>query len=136
MFGRTRVVPRFRSRRGSRRQPAVERLEQRQLLTNGLSEYAITTSASQPLSAVQGPDGNFWFTEYTAGKIGKMSPAGTVLAEYSLNGRRDPGSHHPYGITTGPDGNLWFTDPVIVNGSVVTRRSASITPSGASRNTR
>src|SRR5690349_7074608 len=128
MFGRTRVVPRFRSRRGSRRRPAVERLEQRQLLTNGLSEYAITTSASQPLSVVQGPDGNFWFTEYTAGKIGKMSPSGAMLAEYSL-ATAGPGSHHPYGIAAGPDGNLWFTDPVIVNGSVVTAAVGKITPS-------
>src|SRR5436305_15021706 len=111
MSRRSRLVPRSRSRQDARRRPSLERLEQRQLLANGLSEYAITTAGSQPLSVVQGPDGKFWFTEYTAGKIGKMSPSGTVLAEYSLSGA-GPGSHHPYWLAAGPVGKLCSTDTV------------------------
>ena len=76
----------------------VERLEARQLLADGLSEFAVNTAASQPLYLTNGSDGNTWFTEYSSGKIGKMAPNGTVLAEYSL-ASAGPGTHHPYGIT-------------------------------------
>src|SRR6478752_912165 len=116
MLRRTGITWRGRISKRCRGLPMIEPLEPRQLLTNGLSEFAVTTAASQPISVTTGPDGNLWFTEYTAGKIGKMSPGGTVLAEYSVTGAAGtlPGAHHPYGITTGADGNLWFTDPVIV----------------------
>ena len=88
MLRRVKNQRRSRVTKRVRRQPMLERLEPRQLLTNGLSEFAVTTAASQPMSVTTGPDGNLWFTEYTSGKIGKMSPSGTVLAEYSLKERR------------------------------------------------
>src|SRR4051794_10574312 len=71
-------------------------------------------------SITTGPDGNLWFTEQNAGRIGKMSPAGAMLNEYSLFV-----SGTALGaITTGPDGNVWFTE----NG---TNRIGRITTSGA-----
>src|SRR4051794_12350498 len=118
MLRRPKISRRDRTRSAVRSLPTVERLESRQLLANGISEFAVTTAASQPLYLTSGPDGNTWFTEYSAGKIGKMASNGTVLAEYSL-ASAGPGTHHPYGITRGP-GGLWFTDPVIVNGTTVT----------------
>ncbi len=52
---------------------------------------------------VSGPDGNIWFTNQTTNKIGKMTTAGHVIAEYSL-----PAKSSPLAIIAGPDGNLWF----------------------------
>jgi uncharacterized protein (TIGR03437 family) len=69
-----------------------------------IQEYAVPTANSQPLCIAAGPDGNLWFTESAANKIGKVTPAG-VVTEYSLS----PNSV-PSGITAGPDGNLWFTE--------------------------
>ena len=129
MLRRSKNDRRRRTRSTVRTFPTVERLEARQLLANGLSEFAVNTAASQPLYLTAGSDGNTWFTEYSSGKIGKMAPNGTVLAEYSL-ASAGPGTHHPYGITAGPDGNLWFTDPVIVNGQTVTAAIGRISTSG------
>lgn len=48
--------------------------------------------------------GALWFTEYGAGKIGRMSLGGTL--------RNEIGGIVccPYDICIGPDGNLWFTE--------------------------
>ena len=56
-------------------------------------------------SAVLGPDGNLWFTEFVAGRIGRLAPDGTVT-EFTVG---LPSDAHPDGIVAGPDGNLWFT---------------------------
>src|SRR3954470_9973959 len=52
-----------------------------------------------------GPDGNVWFTEQSANRIGRISPAGTVT-EFVV----PTASSTPQFITTGPDGALWFTE--------------------------
>jgi virginiamycin B lyase len=52
-----------------------------------------------------GPDGALWFTEGTAGKIGRITTAGTIN-EYPLP---TPNSSLS-GITAGPDGALWFIE--------------------------
>ena len=129
MFRRPKNNRHGRTRSAVRSFPMVEPLEARQLLAGGLGEFAVNTAASQPLYLTAGPDGNTWFTEYSSGKIGKMAPNGTILAEYSL-ANAGPGTHHPYGITAGSDGNLWFTDPVIVNGQTVTAAIGRISTSG------
>ncbi len=67
-------------------------------------EYAIPTPASGAASIARGPDGDLWFTENTAGKIGRITPTGAVT-EFSL-----PAGAKPQSITAGPDRNLWFTD--------------------------
>jgi streptogramin lyase len=50
-----------------------------------------------------GPDGNLYFMEYYANRIGRMTPAGN-LTEIAL----PTAASHPYGVTAGPDGNIWF----------------------------
>jgi streptogramin lyase len=67
-----------------------------------LAEYPVRTSNSRPEFIVAGPDGNMWFTEQRAGKIGRISTDGAVR-EFALA----PDSN-PTFITAGPDGNLWF----------------------------
>ncbi len=69
-----------------------------------IQEYAVPTANSQPLCITAGPDGNLWFTESAANKIGRVTPAG-VVTEYSLSPNTVPS-----GITAGPDGNLRFTE--------------------------
>ena len=64
------------------------------------------TANSAPQSITAGPDGNLWFTESAANKIGRITPTG-VVTEF-VNGL-SAGSK-PWGITSGPDGNLWFTE--------------------------
>jgi virginiamycin B lyase len=49
-----------------------------------------------------GADGNLWFAEVYAGKIGRVTPSGT-LSEF------DVPNDYPQDITRGPDGNVWFT---------------------------
>jgi streptogramin lyase len=53
-----------------------------------------------------GPDGNIWFTDRAASKIGKITPAG-VTTTYSASLACCP---QPMGIAAGADGNLWFTE--------------------------
>lgn len=61
-------------------------------------------SGTGPYDVAAGPDGNVWFTQYSAGRIGRLTPAG-VYAEFTL----PSGDGGPTGITAGPDGNMWFT---------------------------
>jgi streptogramin lyase len=68
----------------------------------------------RPRGITTGPDGNLWFTmiakeptieKGSESRIGKMTPSGSVIGEYSL-----PTEYpEPESIVSGPDGNLWFT---------------------------
>ena len=58
--------------------------------TPRITEYPVPTVASMPQGITSGPDGNLWFTELAANKIGRITTGGV--------------------ITSGPDGNLWFTE--------------------------
>lgn len=73
----------------------------------------------QPLGIVAGPDGNMWFTEYKASRIGVIKPDGTIVEHPT----KSPGIR-PAFIAQGPDGNLWFTG---------LDRIGVITPIGAQR---
>jgi streptogramin lyase len=77
------------------------------------------TPASGPIGIAAGPDGNVWFTEGNAGRIGRITPDGFVT-EFSVG--ISPVSA-PHGIVAGPDGNLWFTETGV-------SRIGRITPSG------
>jgi streptogramin lyase len=81
---------------------------------------------SGPVGITLGPDGNLWFTEDQANKIGKITTGG-VVTEYAAAGQ-------PNGITLGPDGNLWFTETnkigKITTGGVVTEYAAAGRPNG------
>jgi virginiamycin B lyase len=60
-----------------------------------------------------------WFAEYGGNKIGEISSAGVLTAEYAI----PTASAQPYGITVGPDGNIWFTE---FNGNKI----GKMTPAG------
>jgi len=69
-----------------------------------LSSFTIPTASSLTQSIAAGSDGNVWFAEQTADKIGRVTPSG-MFTEFSLA----TGSS-PFFITAGPDGALWFTE--------------------------
>jgi streptogramin lyase len=101
------------------RRVAVEALEGRQLMAASITEFNVPTPASTPFDITTGSDGNLWFTERGANKIGRITTAGVVTGEFSI----PTASSFPVGITSGPDGNVWFVEQ---NGDKVGR----ITPSG------
>jgi streptogramin lyase len=68
-------------------------------------EFALPDAASGPWGICLGPDGNVWFTELAAGRIGRLNPTTGQVTEFSL-----PAGAEPRGIVTGQDLNLWFTD--------------------------
>jgi streptogramin lyase len=70
-----------------------------------ITEFPLPTANSVPDSIVfLGADGNFWFVERNAGKIGRMSPNGMV-DEFGLTVE----GQYPVSLTIGPDDALWFT---------------------------
>lgn len=83
-------------------------------LSGTFTEFPLSNSMATPGEIITGPDGNLWFTEYqlnldgnslySKGKIGRISPNGTIT-EFPLPNTKVG----PQGIATGPDGNLWFT---------------------------
>jgi streptogramin lyase len=86
--------------------------------SGALTEFPVPTSASNPFDIVAGADGNLWFTELDAGKIGRATPNG-VITEFGL---ASPASQ-PRGIAAGPDGNIWFT-------TITAKTIGRITPQG------
>ena len=64
---------------------------------NTVTVYNVPTASSQPNGIALGPDGNIWFTEYNAGKIGEITPGGTIT-EYTL----------PAGSASGPRPSCWW----------------------------
>ena len=65
-------------------------------------------ASDDPQKIIVGPDGNLWFTEYAAGKVGKITTSGTIT-EYSLPEKE---FSDPTAIAVGPDKNLWVTGRV------------------------
>ena len=61
-------------------------------------------SGSQPMSIIQGPDGNFWFTLQDSSQVARITPDG-VITEF-----RTPTFSFPFDIAAGPDGNVWFSE--------------------------
>ncbi len=64
-----------------------------------------------------GPDGNIWFTEKRADKIGRLTAGGTITIFATA------ANSTPLGITAGPDGNLWVAEQS-------TNRIGRFTPAG------
>lgn len=83
-----------------------------------ITTYAIPTANSSPIAITTDADGNVWFTEYAANKIGRMTPAG-VFTEFAVP---TPNAALP-GITHGSDGNIWFVEQVA-------NKIAKLTPAG------
>jgi streptogramin lyase len=57
----------------------------------------------EPWGISEGPDGNVWFTEARANRIGRITPRGGIT-EFPI-----PRRGSPTDITCGADGNLWFS---------------------------
>jgi streptogramin lyase len=115
--GRTRRANSPRSRRNKSfwtEGPQSRGLEARTLLSLTATTFPIPlVGLVQPDGITTGSDGNLWFTETGADRIGRMTPAG-VLTEFPLPAVTiSPGSTSPRPgpteITSGPDGALWFT---------------------------
>jgi streptogramin lyase len=91
------------------------RLEPRTMLSLTVKTFPISlVGLIQPQGITTGPDGNLWFAETAANKIGRMIPAG-ALTQFPLPAipkasQPLPGSppSGPVAITVGPDGALWF----------------------------
>ena len=48
--------------------------------------------------------GDIWFTENSAGKIGRLNPSSGAISEFT-----PPTAKDPLSLATGPDGGIWFT---------------------------
>lgn len=68
------------------------------------TEYTIPSGVS-PYSITAGADGNLWFTEPSANRIGRITLGG-VITEFAV----PTASSYPYTIAAGADGNIWFTE--------------------------
>jgi virginiamycin B lyase len=68
-----------------------------------IREHKIPTPDSKPYIAVEGPDGNLWFCESGASKIGCFDPAAGTFREFAL----PAAGSVPVGIAVGGDGNLF-----------------------------
>lgn len=82
-----------------------------------ITEYALPSQPKYrwPLGIAAGPDGNLWYASIN-GWVGKMSTAGTLLAEYVPPAF----TSGPRYISQGPDGNLWYTSQSSAVGKVTT----------------
>jgi streptogramin lyase len=90
-----------------RKQPTLDVLEGRCLLTS-IVDFSTPTASSAPYEITLGPDGNIWFAEGNAGKIGEINSTTDAISEFTVD--TSVASKSVYGITAGPDGNVWFTD--------------------------
>jgi virginiamycin B lyase len=91
--------------------------------------FALPTRYAGPQGPVVGPDGNIWFVEIGAKKIGRITPEG-VITEFKLPPSTQGGSGQLGQLIVGPDGNLWFG----VQGGLTSAGDSSaigrITPAG------
>jgi serine/threonine protein kinase len=86
-----------------------------------ITDFPLPTSSGPPEGITIGPDGNLWFLEGDANRVGRITPRGT-LTEFSVPSA--PGGYTGTGaIITGPDGNLWFTESL-------SKKIGRITPTG------
>jgi virginiamycin B lyase len=80
--------------------------------------YPIPTPNASAQAMAVGPDGNVWFVETQAGKIGKVTPGGQiteypvppVLEDLHLGTGPVEVAAAPTDVVAGPDGALWFTE--------------------------
>jgi virginiamycin B lyase len=102
----------------------LETLEDRTLLSS-FTEFSVPTLNSHPGGIFKGPDGNLWFTEDNADKIGRITPAG-AFKEFAVNVPNNRTWAIPAGPDpNSPDGNIWFA----TEGDGVTGQVGRINPS-------
>src|SRR5262249_57726250 len=94
------------SKRILRSAVAMEPLDRRVMMSvTELPIPIIDVLSSRPEGITRGPDGNLWFTESDANRIGRITTAG-VVTQFSAG--ITPNSQ-PAQITARPDGKLWVT---------------------------
>src|SRR4051812_42437035 len=80
--------------------PSLELLEDRTVPHTGVALFSTgIAAAAAPAGIVAAPDGNHWFTEFSASRIARVTPTGTIT-EFTLTA-----GSGPLNITVGPDGN-------------------------------
>jgi virginiamycin B lyase len=73
-----------------------------------LESAVVPSGAGAGLDGITaGPDGNLWFTEASADRVGNINTTLTTINEFSTG---ITAGAAPAGIATGPDGALWFTE--------------------------
>ena len=75
------------------------------VVTGGSYYNSNLTVHSRPVVIKTGPDGNLYFSEQLAGKIGRITTNGAITEATAT-----PTNVQPFDITTGPDGAIWFTE--------------------------
>jgi streptogramin lyase len=83
--------------------PGVSQVGMINPATHAISEFATPTANAGPYGITAGPDGNLWFTLFSAHMIGMINPTTHAITEFR-------GANLPDGICAGPDGNVWFAD--------------------------
>jgi virginiamycin B lyase len=73
-----------------------------------ISEFAISTTTTQPYGIAAGPDGALWITPQATNNLIRITTTGAVTT-YTL-APLTAGDLQPHGIATGPDGCIWFTE--------------------------
>src|SRR6516164_9857604 len=86
--------------------PRLELLEDRCLPTTGIAEFPLPAAGSVPFGITTGPDGNIWFTEDQANKIGMINPTTHAISEFAI----PTAGSNPLEITAGPGSTIWFTE--------------------------
>ena len=73
--------------------------------TPNIAEFIIPVALTEPGHLAYGHDGAYWFTEFDAKSIGRVTTNGFITSFVipSYNAQ-------PYGIVNGPDNNLWLTE--------------------------
>ncbi len=90
------------------------------LAAQTITEFPIPTTGSAGTIAT-GPDGNLWWTEPYANRIGRITPAG-IVTKFRI---AQLAGIEAGGIAAGPDGNLWFTEHEKPTKSTGSRRQGS-----------
>lgn len=70
-----------------------------------ITGFALPEADCRPHAVAVAADGTCWFTEWATGRIGSVTPDGTVT-EHPL-ARRD---REPHGLAFGPDGTLYVAE--------------------------
>ena len=70
-----------------------------------IREWDVPTKGAHPHDPAVGKNGDLWFTEQMANKIGRFDPTSQNFKEYPLTG----GNAGPHGLVSDNEGNIWFT---------------------------
>jgi virginiamycin B lyase len=81
------------------------------------AQYPIPTASSKPMDIALGSDGNLWFTESNASKIGTLFSNGKITEHVTPSSKSEP-----IGIASGPGPalNVWFTETRIARVGQIT----------------